>query len=323
VLLLEYNYRMYVFHTSSMNSLKRLRKKMFTRKFNHLFIIKGTNIRQFSTCCISKHNQPSSTEEYITTRKQQKKIEFSQQHNNIVHPDFLYLIPMKQQVQELKNGQKLSKSDKHFINLTNGLEVVHEDLGPLQAQEMQFVRMQSSHLEANNYAAFLQELDHNMLMQLALGYNCYIYDYGCRKTGDTIGQARALWQGIAWTRFVLNRLWLDRLTDDDPVVFLDNQKKVRNTDHYPDFRRQMIPSVSNHRVLRRRLKYFEKYVDPTTMPNGVKLFGVYNYTPNDFRDDYYVSCAAQIREHSGVVHHPLPQVVTSSEPLQEEETNSH
>ena len=160
--------------------------------------------------------------------------------------------------------------------------MIHEekdDQLPMPINQMQFVRMQSTHLEANRYDSFLEELDHNLLMHLALGYRCFIYDYGSRKMDSMVGQARALWQGVLWTRFALNRMWLDRLTDEDPVYYLDpEQRFARSTDFYPDFRRQMVPCLSTNKVLRRRVKYYSKFVNEEAMPHGIQKFGEFKYT---------------------------------------------
>lgn len=40
--------------------------------------------------------------------------------------------------------------------------------------------MQSSHCEAQDFTGILSNLDHNLLMHLALGYECRIYDFGSR-----------------------------------------------------------------------------------------------------------------------------------------------
>ncbi len=183
---------------------------------------------------------------------------------------------------------------------TNNTEQNNNKSFSISLNDMQFVRMQSTHLEANRYDSFLEELDHNLLMHLAMGYRCYIYDYGSRKMDSMIGQARALWQGILWTRFALNRMWLNRLTDEDPVYYLDpEQKSSRNTDFYPDFRRQIVPCLSQNKVLRRRVKYYAKFVNADAMPHGIRLFGVFKYTTKDGNESFYVDCAKRYHERAG------------------------
>mmetsp|Transcript_31373 Transcript_31373/g.43675 ORF Transcript_31373/g.43675 Transcript_31373/m.43675 type:complete len:156 (-) Transcript_31373:752-1219(-) len=59
---------------------------------------------------------------------------------------------------------------KYFINLTDGIEVLHElpNLG-IPRNEINFVRIMSSHCEANDYEGVLLGLDHNLMIHLALG----------------------------------------------------------------------------------------------------------------------------------------------------------
>ena len=39
----------------------------------------------------------------------------------------------------------------------------------------------SSHCEQRDYAGLLGSLDHNLLLHLALGYTCRVYDFGSRR----------------------------------------------------------------------------------------------------------------------------------------------
>ena len=64
----------------------------------------------------------------------------------------------------------------HFINLSNGVEA----LPMLEGVPTSFVRIQSSHCEANNFNGILGGLDSTFLMYLAMGHDCYIYDFGSR-----------------------------------------------------------------------------------------------------------------------------------------------
>jgi hypothetical protein len=189
------------------------------------------------------------------------------------------------------------KRIESFINLTNGLEIVNEEL-PISMNEFQFVRLQSTHLEGNWYDLFLQELDHNLLMYLAMGYRCYIYDYGSRRKDSQMGQARALWQGVLWVRFVLNRVWLKKMTDEEPLFYLDGEtKRARSTDLLPDFKNRIVTCFSENKPLRRRIKYFEKYVNPENIPNGIRLYGVYKYTTNDGNGPFFIKCAEKYRNN--------------------------
>jgi hypothetical protein len=93
--------------------------------------------------------------------------------------------------------------EKHYLNLTNGIEFANE----LNQKNIpfSFLRMQSSHCESHSWDLFLQNIDHDLLMHLALGYTCYIYDCGSRGTNSTI--TRAIHQGIELLKFTLHKEW--------------------------------------------------------------------------------------------------------------------
>ena len=61
--------------------------------------------------------------------------------------------------------------DKHFINLTNGIEAI-----PF-LDNYEFVRIPSTYCEAKAWDKLMLSLDSNFLMNLAVGNTCIIYDY--------------------------------------------------------------------------------------------------------------------------------------------------
>ena len=59
---------------------------------------------------------------------------------------------------------------KHFINLSNGIEALEPlTRAGLPIEQVSFMRLQSSHCEAQDFYGILWNLDHNLLMHLALG----------------------------------------------------------------------------------------------------------------------------------------------------------
>ena len=87
----------------------------------------------------------------------------------------------------------------NFINLTNGLKATEF------LRTYSFIRIQSTACEQKRWEFILNDIDHNFLMNLALGKTCKIYDYSEKKK-----MTRAMFQGIEWIRFVLNKRWFDR-----------------------------------------------------------------------------------------------------------------
>ena len=86
----------------------------------------------------------------------------------------------------------------HFINLSNGVEA----LPMLEGVPTSFVRIQSSHCEANNFNGILGGLDSTFLMYLAMGHVCYIYDFGSRNKKRKA--PRAVWYGITFVKYALH-----------------------------------------------------------------------------------------------------------------------
>ncbi|GIL68502.1 hypothetical protein Vafri_21771 [Volvox africanus] len=139
---------------------------------------------------------------------------------------------------------------RHFVNLTNGIEalpMLHELNLPYS-----FVRIQSTACEQQNLEALVAELDANLLLSLALGHCCLVYDCGSRGRDGT---PRALWYGLEFVRYTLSKLWLRR-----PCPALLRGKNVsRHFDaQIRTFRQSTI----------RRLKYYAKYIPPNTQDEG-------------------------------------------------------
>jgi len=89
----------------------------------------------------------------------------------------------------------------HFINLSNGFLAI-----PLfDLKEVSFLRIQSTACEQKRWSNILNDLDSNFLMSLALGYKCKVYDFSERKPCT-----RAVYQGLEWVIYVLNRRWFDK-----------------------------------------------------------------------------------------------------------------
>lgn len=92
----------------------------------------------------------------------------------------------------------------NFINLTTGLEWI-DYLGVLVYG---FVRFQSTLLENKQFERFLQEVDNNLLMLLALGKTVCIWDCTSRKLKGN--DSRACWQGVSWLNYALDRAWFNK-----------------------------------------------------------------------------------------------------------------
>ena len=85
---------------------------------------------------------------------------------------------------------------KNYINLTNGVEAIQE----YSLQDYAFIRIQSTICEQHLWDRLFLDLDYDFLMNVALGNECRIYDYGTNKPIP-----RALYQGVALIKYVLQK----------------------------------------------------------------------------------------------------------------------
>ena len=148
-----------------------------------------------------------------------------------------------------------------YINLTNGVDVI-----PLLDEDYHFIRIQSTACEQKLWGKILDELDYDLLMNLALGNLCLIYDYSARKE-----TSRALYQGLPWIEFVLNKVWFDR----------DTKPMVRNTDVKAYFETEYSLIKESHTV--ERLKYFRKFLGT----DHIRLSYISSQTSHDGNYTHY------------------------------------
>lgn len=95
-----------------------------------------------------------------------------------------------------------------FLNIDNGIEWI-----PAMREtgdEYSFVRIQSTACEQKRFWFILEDLDYSFLMAAATG-ECCVFDGSSRKP-----ISRALYQGVEWINYALNRHWLARITK--PIV---------------------------------------------------------------------------------------------------------
>lgn len=91
--------------------------------------------------------------------------------------------------------------DKHFINLTNGLEWMID--GSIPPSEANYMHISSTSLENKDYVKLLKDLDHNFLFNLAIGNTVYLYDCGANKE-----YSKVCYKGVPLLNYLLTRFWL-------------------------------------------------------------------------------------------------------------------
>lgn len=159
----------------------------------------------------------------------------------------------------------------HYCNLTNGIE----DLNEYPNIDFHFIRIQSTKLEQGLLEDILVDLDNDLLMNLALGNKCVIYDKASRN-GET---SRACWYGIPWISYCLERCWFYKKHDK---VFVRNN----NVQKYFDMKYNKLSNST-----KRKLQYYKKFLNTTS----IKLFYKCSKTTHDGDIKYYAQILQKIR----------------------------
>lgn len=146
----------------------------------------------------------------------------------------------------------------HFINLTTGIERYKELTQ--QGITPNFLRIQSTHGEAQNFTAIMEYLDANLLMNLAIGNECIIYDAGSRRDN---GCSRVIWQLIPFIQYSLTKLWFQK---KNVVAYnIVGNKKLDVTEYY-ERKFKELPKLT-----KKRLRYYRKFL----LTDKIELHGVY------------------------------------------------
>ena len=173
---------------------------------------------------------------------------------------------------------------RHFINLSNGAEVLRSlKAGGVSPDAISFMRVQSSHCEAQDFNGLLNGLDHNLLMHLALGFDCRVYDFGSRGNQwlvegsddetEHLYVPRAVWWGLEWTRFALSRMW--RLPEQGPPLL-----RGYNVQRPFEAKLNELP-----KSLAKRLKYYRSHLAPDL--DTLHLRGYYAPAAHDGEKEVY------------------------------------
>lgn len=130
---------------------------------------------------------------------------------------------------------------KIYLNLTNGIEWL-EKLG-LDIENVKFIRIQSCTCERHLWDKLIADLDYNFLLDLALGYEVKVYDTSARKQ-----ESRAMYQGLEFVKYVLNRVWFNKMTEATC--------RGKKCDKYFDKAYKSIPDN-----IMKKVKYLRKFLN--------------------------------------------------------------
>lgn len=165
---------------------------------------------------------------------------------------------------------------RYYVNLTNGLEAmpILHGLGI----EPDYVNIQSTHLEQKNYDLVLSKLPVGFLMNLAVGRDVLVVDYGANKP-----YSRAVYQGVPFVRFYLDYRWYGTIPDKVIIHPRSDRRMMNVRDDFIQFSRTISRST------RRYLNKFRYFLND----DSVHLTGVSAMTHHDGDTAFYHDMVAR------------------------------
>lgn len=158
----------------------------------------------------------------------------------------------------------------NYINLTSGLEFLEE------IPDARFIRIQSSLCESKCWSKLIEDLDYDFLINLAQGKAVYVYD-----TSRNHKESRALFQGLEFIWYVLQRRWFNK----------HNIKAVVRGNDATDYFMQEYNKLSDR--AKKKIDYIKKFLNTDVIYLGSKCKksehdGDYKYYKNIMQ---YSKCA--------------------------------
>lgn len=169
---------------------------------------------------------------------------------------------------------------KIYINLTNGIEAL-----PRLTGDIRFIRIQSTHCEQKLWSQLILDLDYDFLMNVALGYECVIYDFGAKKPIP-----RALYQGVEFIKYALHMRWLKQLYQ--PRISRSGCKE--NGHKCEEYFNQCYQDLSDK--AKKKLDYFMPFVAGEINIVTKSDSTIHDGNKNYYRDILEVYCISRINK---------------------------
>jgi len=157
---------------------------------------------------------------------------------------------------------------RFYINLSNGVEFLNDPVVRMNNINTIFMYLPSSLCEAKRFDLILERVSDDLLLHLALGVECYIFD---ASTKDR--KPKALRVGVQWIKYVLSRVWFDK------EITLEKGMHKAFAEYYKKLKRTTI----------KRIKYYKKYLHT----DKINLHCIYSKTELDSK---HGRIAEQIKE---------------------------
>ena len=165
----------------------------------------------------------------------------------------------------------------HYVNLTNGIEAI-----PHIDKSYRYIRIQSTACEQHLWDNIIQDLDYDFLMNLAIGNECIVYDYGANKP-----ISRALYQGLLFVEYVLYKHWLK--VDHIPLLKRGYNSEGINCERF--FSKAYFGLEK--RTLK-KLDYFKAFI-PNDM-NKIKICVISRATSHDGDKSFYFNILQEVSQ---------------------------
>lgn len=143
---------------------------------------------------------------------------------------------------------------KHYINLSNGVEALSE----VQAsgEPWAFVRFRSTTIERSNWGVLLgRELCDDLLMHLALGFDCVLHDRGTLRP-----LSKTCYFGVPLVAYTLDRFWFGALSQSQHLGPRGGPGPDRSLLFQEIYRQVIEEKGPQGGILRERLSYFRRFL---------------------------------------------------------------
>lgn len=165
-----------------------------------------------------------------------------------------------------------------FLNLTNGIEYLKEWN---KTTSLSFIRIQSTTIERKDWFKLFMDLDHNFLINLAIGTECKVIDYGTNKP-----YSKTIYYGIPLIRYILNRFWFGIDDKESNILKRNGEKRIEsNYEYFNNIYNNLFifDRNSDKDRLSRKLKYYKKFLNCSE----INLKGISFQTSNDGNYPFY------------------------------------
>lgn len=163
-----------------------------------------------------------------------------------------------------------------YVNETNGIQALPV-LGELGIPA-RFCYIRSTHFESKATSTAIANLPQDLLLSAALGENILIIDYGACKD-----RSRAVYQGVPYVKYVLDRAWLGLCPEKVWIRPRSNTRELmRETGNTFDAWYREVGKKN-----KKRLRVYQEIARENLREDGVSLTGISEATVHDNDKLYY------------------------------------